>query len=105
MNKVKLTIPIQTPDQIVVRDHLAKILSKDYNAVVIEFSETTKIVDGEILKFPLSTLIIYVNKISDNLLAYFKDFSVLISELIDDSVLLEITSESVYVGTAQPKED
>jgi uncharacterized protein with ATP-grasp and redox domains len=101
INRVRIHIPINTPEQIVVRDEIAKILSRDYKAVIFEFEEIVKVIDGELMSCPFSIVVIYMDSFSDELLSYFKELAVVISKEVGDSVVLEVTRESIYIGTAK----
>jgi len=105
INKVKIHIPISTPEQIIVRDEMAKIFSRDYKAVILEHEEVIRLIDGKIKSFPVSIVIVYMDNFSDELLSYFKELAVVIAKEVDDSIVLEVTRESVYIGTAESKED
>ena len=105
INRVRIHIPIHTPEQMVVRDEIAKILSRDYKAVIFELEEVVKIIDGELTSCPFSIVVVYMDNFSDELLTYFKELAVVISEQVGDSIVLEVTRESIYVGTAEPRED
>ena len=104
-DKLRLHIPIQTSEQIVIRDEVAKMLSKESNAVVLTFEELVKVVDGTHKLFPVSIVEVYRDKITDDVLNYFKELAVVIASKIGDSVVIEVMRESIYLGTAEPKED
>lgn len=105
IDKVKLHIPINTPEQRVVRDEIAKTLAKSYDAVVLTFTEVVKTVDDRPYLFPTSIVEVYVKKVTDAELNFFKELADVISQVIGDSVVLEVVRESIYIGTAGIKED
>ena len=105
IDKVKLHIPIHTPEQIVIRDEIAKTLLLEYEAVVLHLTEHLIIVNDKPMLFPVSIVEVYVKKVTDDELEYFKDLAVIISDAIGDSVTLEVTRESIYHGTTEIRED
>ena len=105
IDKVKLYVPINTPEQRVVRDEIAKSLAASYQAVILTFTEVCKLVDKEPYLFPVSIIEVYVKKLTDEELNFFKELADVISNAIGDSVVLEVVRESVYIGTAGITED
>lgn len=102
ISKVKFHIPIVVPEQIVVRDEIAKELAKDAQAVILSLEEGVKEVNGEYHLFPVSVVEVYLENIGDQMLDYFKQVASIIAERVGDSVVLEITKETSYIGTAEP---
>lgn len=105
IDKVKLYIPINTPEQRIVKDEIAKILSNSYETVILKFTEVVKTIDREVYLFPISIVEVYVKEVTDGELNFFKNLANIISEAIGDSVVLEVVKESFYIGTAGIKED
>ena len=105
IDKVKLYIPINTPEQRVVRDEIAKTLAKSYDAVVLTFTEVVKAIDKQVYLFPTSIVEVYLKEVTDAELDFFKELADVISQAIGDSVVLEVVRESIYIGTAGIKED
>ena len=105
MNKVNFHIPINTMEQIVVRDEIAKFLMAEYGSVVLHFTEIMVDINREIKLLPVSVVSVYSDEITDNDVKFFKQLAVVISEKIGDSVLLEITKEITYIGTANIEEE
>ena len=105
MNKVNFHIPINTMEQIVVRDEIAKFLMAEYGSVVLHFIEIMVDINREIKLLPVSVVSVYSDEITDNDVKFFKQLAVVISEKVGDSVLLEITKEITYIGTANIEEE
>ena len=105
MNKVNFHIPINTKEQVIVRDEIAKFFMAEYGSVVLHFTEMMVDVNREIKLLPISVVSVYSEKITDNDVKFFKEMAVIISEKVGDSVLLEITKEITYIGTANIKEE
>lgn len=106
IDKVKFHIPINTPEQRMVRDEIAKSFSLEFEAVVMKFEELIKFADnGEPLLFPVSVVEVYLDEVTDDLLEFFKEVAEVIADKIGDSVVLEVTRESLYVGTAGIKKN
>ena len=101
IDKVKLYIPINTVEQRVVRDEIAKTLAKSYEAVILTFTEVLMDIDKKICLFPVSIVEVYVKEVTDEQLNFFKDLASVIAKSIGDSVVLEVTRESIYIGTAE----
>lgn len=99
MIKVKLFIPVNTTEQRVVRDEIAKSLASSYEAVTLTFTEVCKIVEGKPYLFPTSIIEVYVKELPNEELNYFKELSNIISEAIGDSVVLEVIKQTTYIGT------
>ena len=104
MNKVKLHIPIHTTEQIVIRDEIAKFLMNEYEAVVLHFTEILTDVAGQVKLLPVSVVSVYTDEITNNDIKFFKELAFVISEKVGEPVLLEITKEIIYVGTANMRE-
>lgn len=104
-DRIRFHIPITTPEQVVIRDEIARGLAKEFRAVILSLEEFVKKVDGEYHIFPVSVVEVYLNSMSDKKLKYFKELSSLIAAQIGDSVVLEVGREISYIGTAGTKED
>ena len=100
INKVKIHIPINTMEQIVIRDEVAKSLTKDYKVVVLSLIEAVKLIDKKPYLFPVSVVTIYIEELTDEDISYFKELTTSISRTTGDNILLEITREILYMGTA-----
>lgn len=99
-NKVRFHIPIHTPEQMVVRDEIARQLMKDYDAVILHLEYSIKLIKGKTVSFPISIVEIYTGDITEELLEYFKELTMIIAKEIKGSVVLEVTRESIYTGTS-----
>lgn len=104
INRIKIHIPVQTPEQIVIRDEVAKHLSEQF-PTILSYVEFLKKVDGKIKLFPISIVTVYIDEMTDYDLDYFKKLVDVIASKVADSVILEVVRESIFMGTAQPTED
>ena len=105
IDKIRLYVPINTVEQRLVRDEIAKVLAKSYDAVILTFIEVVRMIEGKDYLFPFSIVEVYVKEVTDEQLRFFKDLASVIATNVGDSVVLEITRESIYIGTAEAKED
>ena len=97
MNKVRLHIPVGTDEQIYIRDEVCASLSIAYEAVIVKYSEITKITEDGLIFIPVSIVEVYSSHVD---LEYFKILADVVSRQIGDSVILEVIQETVYIGTA-----
>lgn len=97
MNKVRLHIPVGTDAQMHIRDEVCASLSIAYEAVIVKYSETTKITEDGLIFIPISIVEVYSSNVD---LEYFKIFADVVSRQIGDSVILEVMQETLYIGTA-----
>lgn len=101
-SKIKIHIPINTPEQIIVRDTIAKLLAKESQPVIIKFEELISKVNDESKRFSFSILEIRMEEFDDRDLNDLKELVQIIADKVGDSVVLEVVNESVYLGTASP---
>ena len=101
MDKISLHIPINTPEQRIIRDSVVKRLSKQFEAVILSNMELVKNVDGMPHIFLISRADIYVDGVTDEGMNFFKKLAEIMARLLGDSVVLEVTRKSSYVATAQ----
>ena len=97
MNKVRLHIPVGTDAQIYIRDEVCASLSIAFEAVIVKYSEITKITEDGLIFIPVSIVEVYSSHVD---LEYFKILVDVVSRQIGDSVILEVIQETVYIGTA-----
>lgn len=99
-DKIRFYIPIGTPEQVIIRDEVAKKLSKEYT-IVIGYMDTVRDVDGTPMIFPISKVEVFVEDITDEDLEFFKHLAGLIAAQVGDSVVIEVTRETSYTATAR----
>ena len=95
MDEVKIHIPIDTDEKLIIRDEIATSLSLSYDVVIIEF-------DNILLS---SVIKIYLHEFTDDEYNFFKELVNLISEKVGDSILLEATKVIRIIGIPEIIED
>jgi hypothetical protein len=101
LSKVIMHIPIHTEENLLIRDAVARRLATQCDEVILEYVEHVKDVDGVPRAFPMSRLNIYVSKITDANIEFFKRLAMVVSSVINEPIVLEITKESSYIATAE----